>query len=53
MFFSASPDLINIGYEAPAGQMYASSNDLARLMKMLFRPEDPYNPDKGQVQEYT
>ena len=43
------PELIDIGFEAPAGQMYASTNDLAQLMKLLFRPDEPYDPDKGQV----
>ena len=43
------PELIDIGFEAPAGQMYASTKDLAQLMKLLFRPEEPYDPDKGQV----
>lgn len=41
--------LIDIGFEAPAGQMYASTKDLAQLMKLLFRPEEPYDPDKGQI----
>jgi len=42
-------DLINIGYEAPAGQMFSTTNDLAKLMKMLFRPEAMADPDRGQV----
>ncbi len=42
-------ELINIGYEAPAGQMFSTTNDLAQLMMMLFRPELAANPDMGQV----
>lgn len=42
-------DLINIGYEAPAGQMFSTTNDLAKLMKMLFRPETVVDLDRGQV----
>ncbi len=42
-------DLMNIGYEAPAGQMFSTTNDLAQLMMMLFRPELAANPDMGQV----
>ena len=42
-------ELIDIGWDAPAGQMYSSTHDLAQLMKLIFRPEDAYNPGKGQV----
>ena len=43
-------ELIDIGFEAPAGQMYSTTNDLAQLMKLLFRPEKPYNFASGQVE---
>lgn len=41
--------LIDIGWDAPAGQMYSSANDLAQLLKLLFKPEEPYNVEAGQV----
>ena len=41
--------LIDLGWDAPAGQMYSSANDLAQLLKLIFRPEDPYNTTTGQV----
>jgi len=43
------PDLIDIGFEAPAGQMFSTTNDLAKLMMLIFRSGDPYDPSKGQV----
>lgn len=42
--------LINIGWDAPAGQMYSSSHDLGKLMQLVFRPELAYDLGKGQVQ---
>lgn len=44
--------LIDIGWDAPAGQMYSSANDLAQLLKLIFRPELPYNVNTGQVYIY-
>lgn len=42
-------DLINIGWDAPAGQMYSSTNDLAQLMKLAFRTEEAFDPASQQL----
>jgi CubicO group peptidase (beta-lactamase class C family) len=41
--------LIDIGWDAPAGQMYSSASDLSQLLKLIFRPEYPYNIDTEQI----
>ena len=42
-------ELINIGFENPAGQMFSSTNDLAELMKMIFRDQEAVDPERQQV----
>ena len=42
-------ELIDIGWDAPAGQMYSSANDLSQLLKLIFRPEYPYDIDTEQA----
>lgn len=47
-----SAALINIGWDAPAGQMYASTHDLAKLMQLIFRPKATYDLNSGQVHHF-
>ena len=47
-----SAALIDIGWDAPAGQMYASTHDLAKLMQLIFRPEAAYDLKNGQVHHF-
>ncbi len=49
LFLFLFADFINIGWDAPAGQMYASANDLSKLMSLIFRPLATFDPEKGQV----
>lgn len=42
-------EYIDMGWDGPAGNMYASTSDLAQLMMMLFRDNQTYDPSKGQV----
>ena len=47
--FSMHADFISIGFEAPAGQTYASTADLGKFMAMIFNDDKPFNPQAGQV----
>ena len=49
LFCITFSELINLGFEAPAGQMYSSSNDLAKLMMLIFQTEETMDPVNGQV----
>ncbi|XP_065178743.1 putative beta-lactamase-like 1 [Sycon ciliatum] len=40
---------VDIGFEAPAGQMFSSTHDLAQLIKMVFRTSATRNPAAGQI----
>ena len=42
-------DLIDIGWEAPAGQLFSTTNDLAKFMSLIFQPEAAIDPTSGQV----
>lgn len=45
---SFGAELIDIGYEAPAGQMYSSADDLSKLMMLIVNgidPVDQHNPE--------
>ena len=41
--------LIDIGWEAPAGQLFSSTNDLAKFMALIFQPGATLDPKSGQV----
>ena len=49
LFCITFSELINLGFEAPAGQMYSSSNDLAKLMMLIFQTDKTMDPANGQV----
>ena len=41
--------LVDIGWEAPAGQMYSSVDDLSKLLMMIFRDRFEYGGVAGQI----
>ena len=47
--FAHATEYIDMGWDGPAGNMYASTSDLAQLMMMLFRDNQTFDPSKGQV----
>ena len=42
-------DFISMGWDSPAGQTYASADDLAKLMMLVFKTDQPVNSTTGQV----
>eukprot|EP00731_Ephydatia_muelleri_P038870 Em0956g2a len=40
--------LIDIGWEAPAGQLFSTTNDLAKFMALIFQPRPHLTPTSGQ-----
>ena len=51
-YYISNPDFISIGWESPAGQAYASTSDLGKLMSLMFSTDKPYNLPEEQVR-YT
>ena len=47
-----APDLINLGFEAPGGQMFSTVNDLAQLLMLVFRSDKALDPKQKQVSTY-
>lgn len=47
--FSMHADFISVGFEAPAGQTYASTADLGKFMALIFNDDKAFNPQAGQV----
>ena len=45
-------ELIDIGYEAPAGQMYSSADDLSKLMMLIMNGLDPMDQNNPQSVYY-
>jgi hypothetical protein len=46
-------DFISVGFEAPAGQTYASAADLGKFMALIFNDDKPFNPQTGQVYNHV
>eukprot|EP00731_Ephydatia_muelleri_P030262 Em0021g785a len=42
-------DLINLGFEAPGGQMFSTVNDLAQLLMLVFRSDEALDPKQKQI----
>jgi CubicO group peptidase (beta-lactamase class C family) len=42
-------DLIDLGWQAPAGQMYCSARDLAQLATLLFRQNAAEGETSNQI----
>ena len=51
--FVCCSEFISIGWESPAGQTYASTSDLGKLMALMFSIDTSYNPKEGQVCMHT
>lgn len=45
-------ELIDIGFEAPAGQLYSSANDLSKLIMTIMNNIDPFFPSNSSVGLY-
>lgn len=46
---NAIADLLEIGWENPAGSMYSSTNDLGKFLSFFFRDDVPYMAQPDQI----
>ncbi len=46
-------ELIDIGFEAPAGQLYSTANDLSKLMMSIMNNIDPLFPSNNSASAQT